>query len=333
MDNSNKDNRAAGDTIHPPAKVNSLQALIRLRPKHGHEWCVLAFVLNRDIIKQDGTLDDLYGMVFLLGSFKEQTDAEEHAKNIIALTGHPFVIPVRYAYPFRLSTQFDPATVTEVSVDTKGKLIELESADYKRQRQEFEKRVKIERDIMKEAEEETDPDSIEHFKRQCYLAIKNRSVYNKHCKEAEVALQNYRKRESAVRDHYNRHPEHEEQWLPYLKEKLIERGEMDLYNGLANAYKEIREEILGLQLVDDPSVIELKQTIADQNSVILDLTKKLARFESKNVSIELKDDIKCECGDICLGLKSDDTSVLTIHNNSEASESDDDIISDDESLQ
>ena len=77
MDNSNKDNRAAGDTIHPPAKVNSLQALIRLRPKHGHEWCVLAFVLNRDIIKQDGTLDDLYGMVFLLGSFKEQTDAEE----------------------------------------------------------------------------------------------------------------------------------------------------------------------------------------------------------------------------------------------------------------
>ena len=244
---SSNDNRAAGDTFPPLPKVNSLQALTRLRPKNGSEWCTFAFVLNRDLIKNDGSIDDLRAMVFPLGSFTEQVQAEEHAKSVITLTGHPGVVVARYGSPVPLATKFDPKVVTEVAVDVKGKLIELESAQYKKEREEYEERTKKEREILKEAEDETDVNSIEHFKRQAYLAIKNRSSYQVHTHEAELSLKNYKKREEAVREHFSKHPEHEKEWLPYLKEKLIERGELNLYKSIESAYAEIRNELLGIK--------------------------------------------------------------------------------------
>ena len=248
---SNYDNRAGGDTIPPPKRVNSLQSIMKLRPIQGAEWSTIAFVLNRDMIKPDGSLDELHAVVFPLGSFHNQSEAEEHAKNVISITGHPGVIAARYGSPFPLTTRFNPDNVVEVTLDTKGRIIELESAQYKREKEDYERRLKIERDIMKEAEEEGNPDSIEHFKRQCYLAIKNRSSYQIHTREADAAWQNYKKRETAVREHYARHPEHEAQWLSYLKEKLSERGELELYCGIEIAYGELRDELLGLTLSSD----------------------------------------------------------------------------------
>ena len=272
-------NRAAGDIIQSTPKINSLQAIMRLRPKVGSEWSTIAFVLNRDMIKPDGTLDELHGIVFPLGSFHSQELAEEHAKNVIAMTGHPAVVAARYGAPVKLTTKFDPNTVVDVNIDTKGRLIQMESSQYKHENEEYERRLKIERDIMKEAEEETDHDSIEHFKRQCYLAIKNRSNYQMHNKEADTAWANYKKREMAVRDHYRRHPEHETEWLRYLKEKLRERGEINLYKALKNAYKELREELLGLAESGDEGSVETNPTQPDT--------------------------IECECpGSVCLGLKS-----------------------------
>lgn len=248
---SRNDNRAASDTMPPPPRVNSLQAIMRLRPKRGSEWCTFAFVLNRDMIRSDGTLDDLHAMVFPLGAFDDEAKASEHAKNVISITGHPGVIAARYGAAVPLTSKFDPNIVSEVAIDPKGRLIELESAQYKHEREEYERRAKQERDMMKEAEDETDPDNIEHFKRQCFVAIKNRSAFQVHSKEAATAWENYKKREMAVREHFARHPEHEKEWLPYLKEKLTERGELNLYFGIEAAYKELRDELLGL--IDDES--------------------------------------------------------------------------------
>lgn len=256
---SRKDDRAGGDTIPPLPKVNSLQALMRLRPKRGCEWCTFAFVLNRDMIRSDGSLDDLHAMVFPLGAFDSEERAEEHAKNIISITGHPAVVAAKYGAPVPLTLKFDTKVITEVPVDLKGRIIELESDQYKREREEYERRVQREREIMKEQEDEIDPDNIEHFKRQAYLAIKNRANYQHHSRETDSAWDMYKKREAAVRDHYVRHPEHERDWLPYLKEKLTERGEMSLYFSMEAAYKEIRDELLGLipedNVISEPEVI------------------------------------------------------------------------------
>ena len=263
---SSKRGIIAGDVVPLPPKINSLQAIMRLRRKREcGEWYVLAFSLNRDMIRPDGTLDELHAVVFSLGNFDDENKAEEHAKSVIETTGHPGIMVARYGCPVPLTTTFDPKSIVEVHVDIKGKLMEMESAAYKREREAIEKRYKIEEDIMKESEDETDPEHIEYFKRQCYLAIKNRSSYQVHKKESEAAWDNYKKRESMVRDHFARHPEHEKQWLPYLKEKLIERGESNLYDGMERAYKELRDELLGLS---EPT----------------------------------STDIACECGPVCSGL-------------------------------
>jgi len=279
------DNIAAGDTFPPLPKVNSLQALMRLRPKRGSEWCTFAFVLNRDMLQSDGSLDDLHAVVFPLGAFDDQAKAEEHAKNIISITGHPGVVAARYGAPVPLATKFDPQTVVEVPVDVKGRLIELESAQYKREREQYEQRIKRERDIMKEAEEETDPDNIEHFKRQCYLAIKNRATFQMHSREADSAWQNYKKREMMVRDHFTRHPEHEKQWLPYLKEKLTERGELDLYYGIENAYTELKDELLGLIDSDSADESSPEQPMTPNNSP--DDSKLQDKSKLKNTSTNI----------------------------------------------
>lgn len=224
-------------------KVN-LQNIIKLKAPHDMQWCVLAYVLNRDIIKQDGSIDELYGFVFPLGSFDDLSKAEEHARNIIATTGYSGVIVCKYSHPLPLSLKFDPKAITEVHVDLQGKLLQLESSQYKYEKEMYERQMKLEEDIIKESEQETDPNSIEYFKRQCFLAIKNKAKFLFHDHEAKVALENYNKRKSLIKEHYQRFPNHEKQWLPYLKEKLTQRGELDLYNNIEQAYLKIRDELL-----------------------------------------------------------------------------------------
>lgn len=234
-----------------PVKINSLKSIMALRPRKTSEWNTFAFILNQDIIGPDGKADDLYAVIFPLGSSDNRTKEENYAKTVIETTGHPGVIVAKYGMPIRLSTKFDPSTIVDVPVDPKGKLIQLENAQYKRDKELYEQRLKIENDIKIECEEETNIDSIEHFKRQCYLAIKSRSTYQHHTKQAETAWQTYKQREMKVRDHFAKHPDHEVKWLPYLKEKLEERGESKLYNNIETVYNEIRDELLGLVESDD----------------------------------------------------------------------------------
>ena len=216
----------------------TLQALTRLRSPRGNDWCVLAYMINPD------AADDTRGVVFPLGAFDDEKRAEKHAKSIIELTGYRSVVVARYATGIPLTIKLDGKTVVDVPVDSNGKLKELESAQYKYEREQYEKRVKHEEEVQREAEAEVDPDSIEHYKRQWYLAIKNRAAYEHHKKQMNEAWTNYKKYETAIHKHYTAHPEHDAQWLPYLKDKLVERGEEALYNSIAAGYNKLRDELL-----------------------------------------------------------------------------------------
>jgi hypothetical protein len=82
-------------TTKSPNKQN-LRAITKLLPHSEYEWCVTAFALNRDMITKDGTLDPLHGVIFALGSFATQEEAEAHRKYVIEQTGHAAVIVSRY---------------------------------------------------------------------------------------------------------------------------------------------------------------------------------------------------------------------------------------------
>jgi hypothetical protein len=234
-----------GGTVARIPKKNSLQALVKLKPNSGQEYNVLAYVLNRDMIKPDGTLDDIHGIVFPLGSFSSKEKAEDHAKTIIESTGHPAVVVAGYGYPVRLTPNLDSATTVDVPVDIKGKLINMEDAQFNMEKATLEKKIKLEKELLEEAERETNPSDIEHYKRQWYLAIKNHATYLAHKKIMEEAQSNYQKRVKAIQDHYTKYPDHDTKIMNYLKEKLVERGEGDLYDSLEVAYNELHPTVIG----------------------------------------------------------------------------------------
>ncbi len=257
--NTEKSSISGIKLVGQPLKVNSLQSIMRLQPLKGSEWCVYAYVLNRDVVDKDGNVDDMRGMIFPLGSFRDRDEAEQHAKNVISITGHQGVVVAKYGCAIPLTTNIDHKTILNVPLDTRGKILKFESDQYKRDMEIYEKKVKEEDERIREAEEEWDIDSIEHFKRQCYLAIKNKSKYDELKKEMEMAHSMYEKRKSLVKDHYDRHPDHEASWLEYLKSKLIERGELDLYNDIESSYLSLRDDLLDLkskqsEKLDDPIV-------------------------------------------------------------------------------
>jgi hypothetical protein len=234
------------ETVPPPRKINNLQSLMKLKPKANQQFGVFAYALNKDMLKPDGTLDDLHAVGFMLGMYEDEEMAVKFAKDIMTITGHSGIIVRKYAQPMFLSSKPNQENLVEVVFDSKGKILEMESNDYKREKDLYEKRIKLEKDLIQEAEEETDPTSIEHFKRHCYVAIKNYASYVYHKKEHEKALESYKKRQEEVKNHYAKFPEHEKEWLPFLKEKLTERGELELYYNIEGGYKELRNELLGL---------------------------------------------------------------------------------------
>lgn len=243
------------ESIPPPKNLHSLQAIMKLKPTTtNNNYCTFAFALNRDMIKPDGTLDELHAVVFPLASFKDQDMAHNYALDVIQRTGHSGVIAAKFGSPVQLTSKFDPDNVIEVLVDDKGMIKDIESEQYKRDRDAYEKQIEYEKELQQEAEAECDPDHIEHFKRSAYLAIKNLSALKHNLKQVRENKENYIKRRDQLREHYNLHPEHEENWLPYLKEKLTERGELSLYQSLEYGYNQIREELLGIK--DDTYLME-----------------------------------------------------------------------------
>ena len=210
-------------------------------------WGVYAFILNRDIVREDGTVDEIYAVIIHLGSFNDEKQAGEHARHIIELTGYRGLMVCKYGQPSLLKSKYDINEAEDVFVDPKGNLMKFQDSEYQESKRVFEEQQELRRKIDHEIDNESDSHHIEHFKRQCFVAIKTHSEYMFHKQKCEEALLAYEKRRCAVQEHYQAHPEHEEQWLPYLKEKLEGRGEDELYQTISLGYQNLREDLLGLE--------------------------------------------------------------------------------------
>jgi hypothetical protein len=243
----NKKQIIGSESIPPPSKIEGLQAITKLRPILGCRYCVYTYALNQDIIDKDCKVDDFRGMFFILGSFDNKNDAENHMKDLMIKTKHCEFHIAEYGYPIRIETNIDSSNISRIYIDNNNKIKQLETEQYKKDKELYEKRKKLENDIVQEAENEYNPDHIDHFQRQCYLAIKNKITYETRKEDMEKTLKNYEKNIFALRDHYTKHPEHEKEWLPNLKEKLTMRGELHMYNMIESNYEKFRDELLGIK--------------------------------------------------------------------------------------
>jgi hypothetical protein len=234
------------ECIPRPTKTESLQAIKRLKPILGCRYNVFTYALNQDIVDANGKVDDFRGLFFIVGSFNTRKEAEEHINDLFIKTKHTDFHIAEYGQPIRIETHTDASNISKVYVDTDNKIKKIESERYEKDKEIYEKQIKLGQDIAKECEDEYDKDHIEHYKRQCYLAIKNRTKYETYKQEMENTYKNYEMRKKEAKDHYLRHPEHEEQWLAYFKDKLTERGELALYNEVISGWTKYRNEILDI---------------------------------------------------------------------------------------
>lgn len=234
-------------TEETPRYIASLQALIRLQPKSGSEWGVLAYVLNRDMLREDGTLDELFAMVFHLGSFRTSAEAEQHARDVIVATGHSTVMVVKYGAAAPLTVAPPADVVKTVTVDVQGKLIEMEDSQHVREQQKFEERRRLREEIEEEIMAEADKESIEFYKQRCFSAVKQKSRIAMLQQQLTEATTEYNTSVAAIQAHHKKHPEHESKWLPMLKQRLIRRNELPLYKSIETGWSALRDSILGVE--------------------------------------------------------------------------------------
>ncbi len=128
------DNMIAAEQAPRPKIVESMQNIMKLPVERGNDWNVYAYTINKEP-------DDLKALLFPLGSFYDQDQAEKHAKSIMEKTQHPRIVIGQYGLPIKITSAPDVEMIEKVTMDMKGKIIEMENAEYKAQLVEYEKKL------------------------------------------------------------------------------------------------------------------------------------------------------------------------------------------------
>jgi len=232
------------DQPQPTNIIHSLQKLLQSSIKHESLWNVYAYVINQDIIDDQGQIDDLRAIVIPLGSFCDYKKAVKHKDKLIEETGYKYFVIAKYGTIIPITVKPDLNIIEEVTVDMQNKLIKLEHEENKKQQQLYEEKIKYEQELKLECQRECDRHHIEYFKRQAYLASLHYMTYLELQKKSKETLDHYNKYKQLLKEHHLEHPEHKDQFLPYLKDKLIKRGEHELYDKINYAYQLCQNDLL-----------------------------------------------------------------------------------------
>ena len=238
------DSVIAAEVAPKPTLQHTMQNLMRLPIERGNDWNVYAYAVNKDLIDKDGQIDNLRAVIFPLGSFYDEKQAEKHALDCMEKTGHPHIKISRYGCPVKITAKPDQEIVQTVTVDLKGKIIKMESDEHKAQIASYEEKIKYEKELTLECELETDVDHLEYYKRQMYLCIKHYTTYLELQKKMEEMKKLYEDKRQIIKSHLLVHPEHEEAFLPFFKEKLLGRGEEELYRRIEASYNLYKNELM-----------------------------------------------------------------------------------------
>jgi hypothetical protein len=241
--------KCPAEIVGRPKNINVARALLKLK-KHndGAPFVVMAWLLNKDIVDEDGKVDNLYGCCIDMGHYHSYDDAVARCKEIINITGHNGVRVIKLGQPLPLTMKLDPAygEVKDIPVDEHGNFITLAEKQVEERNRLMEERVKLEKEIIQEQMDILDPDNLEHFKYQVYLVVQCFQKISAH--ENYIRDQKRVLRESVdkLRKYYNKYPENEAGWLEWYKAKLLSRNEMNIYHMVSNMYETHREAFLGI---------------------------------------------------------------------------------------
>lgn len=237
--------------VEPPRRDDRFRSLFRLQAPPDQATCLYAYCLNADLLKRDPDIPNeeqnmkaVYGAIFPLGAFPSREKAEQRAKEIIQATGYSGISVCDYARPGILRLDPDPATTVVVSPDGQGQLLQqLQESNYQRERRKFEDDLRQQQERVRELQASYDPATPEHFRVNCALAMQHLSEMGRLEQQMRDLRESYERRLHAVRTHYQQHPEHEADWLAFLKEKRYPRADEPYFSALLEDYREFRDKI------------------------------------------------------------------------------------------
>lgn len=228
--------------------INSFKALMRHRYPARCEWSVYAwFLVDPPAGKTLDPSKEEIGMYIPLGSYPCPEDAKKVVDHLIETTGHPLICARKTCTWGSLTTKVDPKAEF-VPVDLDGKLIKAHAKVQREEVERLERKREIEEEVIQEKDRENDPNSLDHYIHNWFVAIKNRATYHVNQKAADTAKENYEKRSNAIREQYARQPHFEKEWLPELQRRLHKRGEDATYEAIVRAVEEMKSEVLSVSV-------------------------------------------------------------------------------------
>lgn len=239
-----RENEIANILSHEKA-LNGLTRIKKIRPQPGQEFCVIAYFLTSEV-SQEG----VHGMWFLVGTYPRSDMATERATELIEETGINSIYAMKTCDWQEINDKFTPDRTKIVPIGRDMKLREQHAREYQEQADRFEKDKEISQEIEEEQERELSDDSVEYYTRQWYLAIKNRSAIESMKQQLVDVEKSLDQRVENIRRAHSAHPEHEENWLSILGEKLPKRNEGRLLELLQRGHHEMKDEVFGSSAED-----------------------------------------------------------------------------------
>lgn len=119
-------------TVRREGHISNLDALKKLndaKPPNSYRWFVFAYVVNENIIKEDGSIENIFGVLLPLASFPDSEKAEEYAKIIAYSSGYRGIIVCPRLAPIPLLKERDEKTrsflIQKTNKEGEKKLVEI----------------------------------------------------------------------------------------------------------------------------------------------------------------------------------------------------------------
>lgn len=216
--------------------INSYLALTKTKIPRGQEYIVVAYFL----VESPG---EVYGMWIGLGCYPTQEKAKSVVEFLIQTTGHKAIISAKTGHWWELTTNTQPDRVTYVPTNLDGKLIQQNHSDLEREGKQIEARRQYEDELLQEQQREKDPNTIDHYIHNWYVAVRNRATVEFHEQKLKEAQANYDARVTAIQDQYARQPDMEDRWLNEVKDRLSRRGEIKVYEALERGARDLKDTV------------------------------------------------------------------------------------------
>jgi hypothetical protein len=234
---SNKDSERKFYSLQKLA--NTYKLLEKRKPPSDQEFVIYAYFLFSE------TKDGRHGKQIYLGAYPTKRRALEEVEKIIKETGHDSIYVTEACNWEDIDESKNPDRTLYMDPDTKAHDLE-EQYRFKitKEAEADEKREMISKELDEQLINELNPNTVEHYAHNWFNAIRNKANYEHHKQEMEYYKQEYEKRVTKIREQYNNHPKIDETWLEIYKNRLVRRGEEDVFLMMEQGYKVLSSEIL-----------------------------------------------------------------------------------------